>query len=248
MTDELKENAALHALGILEEAESSALVAEMEIDPDLVRLVEEYRATLGLVALSVDAIEPSASLRASILSEIAGADVVRETVPEDRIVPFVQKPNRPAVLPWAIAACLALGSIVLVNRVMTLQRDLDLLAAKELDLSAVSLAVLAPATPDQKEGTARVLWNGNTNSGVFESISLPAIPSDRVYQLWVFEKDNPAPIPAGFFNPTDTERPLLRPARPVANIVTVAVSLEVAGGRPQPEGPVVLVGAVVDAG
>ena len=69
MTDEQKENAALFALGLLGEAEASAFLRESSDNHDLAFLAAEYQATLGVIALSAEPVEPPASLRESILAK-----------------------------------------------------------------------------------------------------------------------------------------------------------------------------------
>jgi anti-sigma-K factor RskA len=251
MTDELKENAALFALGLLEAAEAEAFLQEAARDPELAALAADYEATLGVIALSADPIEPPASLRASILAKAMEGDVPA-VLPAPVVLPSIQnaKPARrfQAVVPWSLAACLAIGCAVLAYRTATLQREKAALLASRDDWSSLRLAVLAPAEPGSSDATGRALWDEERGVGVFESGTLPALAANQVYQLWIFEKDNPAPVPSGFFLPAEGTRAELKPQRPVGEVAAVAVSIEVAGGRPQPEGPVVLVGKVETSG
>lgn len=251
MTDEQKENAALFALGLLEEAEAEAFLREATDDPELAFLAAEYQATLGVIALSADPIEPPASLRQSILAKAMEGDTPA-VLPAPVALPSVQntKPARrfQVVVPWSLAACLAVGCAVLAYRTTTLQREKAALIASRDDWSSLQLAVLSPAEPGTSDATGRALWDGKRGVGVFESGSLPALAQNQVYQLWIFEKDNPAPVPSGFFIPSEGTRAELKPQRPVGEVAAVAVSIEVAGGRPQPEGPVVLVGKVETSG
>lgn len=251
MTDEQKENAALFALGLLEEAEAEAFLREATDDPELAFLAAEYQATLGVIALSADPIEPPASLRQSILAKAMEGDTPA-VLPAPVALPSVQntKPARrfQVVAPWSLAACLAVGCAVLAYRTTTLQREKAALIASRDDWSSLQLAVLSPAEPGTSDATGRALWDGKRGVGVFESGSLPALAQNQVYQLWIFEKDNLAPVPSGFFIPSEGTRAELKPQRPVGEVAAVAVSIEVAGGRPQPEGPVVLVGKVETSG
>lgn len=259
MTDEQKENAALFALGFLEAAEVEAFLHEAARDPELATLAADYQATLGVIALSADPIEPPASLRESILAKAMEGKVPQTTTaPAPVVLPAptslppasAAKPTRrfQVIVPWSLAACLAIGCAVLAYRTTTLQRENAELLASRDDWSSLRLAVLAPAEPGTSEATGRALWDEKRGSGVFESGTLPALAQDQVYQLWIFEKDNPSPVPSGFFIPAEGTRAELKPQRPVGEVAAVAVSIEVAGGRPQPEGPVVLVGKVETSG
>lgn len=257
MTDEQKENAALFALGLLEEAEASAFLSEAADDLDLAFLAAEYQATLGVIALSAEPVEPPASLRESILAKAMGEDVP-VVLSEPAVLPApVLLPSIPSVkpggrfkviLPWSLAACLAIGCATLAYRTASLEREKAQLLAARDDLSTLQLAVLAPAEPGTSDATGRAIWDRKRGVGVFESATLPALAENHVYQLWIFEKDNPAPVPSGFFIPSEGARTELKPQRPVGEVAAVAVSIEVAGGRPQPEGPVVLVGEVETSG
>lgn len=252
MTDEQKENAALFALGLLEEAEAATFLQAAADDPELAALAVEYETILGVVALSADPIEPPASLRESILAKaIEGAPPQITVAPAPVLLPApATKPARrfQVVVPWSLAACLAIGCAVLAYRTVSLQRENATLLASRDDWSSLRLAVLAPAEPGTSDVSGRALWDERRGVGVFESGNLPTLAADQVYQLWIFEKDNPAPVPSGFFIPAEGNRVELKPQRPVEEVAAVAVSIEVAGGRPQPEGPVVLVGEVVSSG
>lgn len=247
MTDEHRDDAVLFVLGQLGEPETRALVEEAARDPELAALITDYRATLAVVALSPEQIEPPARLRQTILALASKPDEPAEPIPLPS-PPRVTRLRRALVLPWALAACLAIACVVLAFRLSVLHRENATLLADRDDWSNLNLAVLAPAEPGSSDASGRALWNAGRGVGVFESDSLPPLASTLVYQLWIFEKDNPAPVPSGFFNPADGTRTELKPARPVKEVAAVAVSVEVSGGRPQPEGPVVLVGKLGTTG
>ncbi len=261
MNDEHRVDAVLYALGQLGASEAHALIEAADQDPELAALITEYHATLGVFALSAEPIEPPARLRDSILAIAAPPSQALPETPIDppaRIVPpapvLLPTPTKPEpfllreVLPWCLAASLAIGCAVLASIVATLHRENQVLLASRDDWSSWQLAILAPSDPAQSQASGRAIWNQQMNAGVFESDSLPALTVAQVYQLWVFEKDNPAPIPAGFFDPAEGRRAELKPTRAVGTISAVAVSIETPGGRLQPKGPVVLVGAVGKAG
>jgi anti-sigma-K factor RskA len=75
---------------------------------------------------------------------------------------------------------------------------------------------------------------------------LPALPADKVYQVWVVPGDQSAPISAGLLAPDATGHAALFFAMP-ANapvVAALAVTVEPAGGRPSPTGDKALVGVV----
>ena len=84
------------------------------------------------------------------------------------------------------------------------------------------------------------------NSGVaFAADQLPALPADKVYQLWIVPQ-NAAPVSAGLLTPDASGHASLFFQMPA--VVTapqaLAVTVEPAGGVPAPTGDRVLLGAV----
>lgn len=273
MTDELKEQAALFALGLLEPEERETFLTALSRDSALVALLDEYHATMAIVALAPELREPPADLRETILFQAAdfagrppvGAVVptelpalyegrdpaisVAEDVPADPVAPpvvsFFPRHRSPLMtLPWLVAASLALACGVLFFRVIALQKENTRIVA-EKGVEYLRIAVLEPQAASLPGISARVAWNPESGSGLIETAALPAPGAEKTYQLWVFEKDNPVPVSAGVFDPIANPRIIFRPEREVENAVTFAVSIEVAGGRPQPEGEVVLAGTIV---
>jgi anti-sigma-K factor RskA len=276
MTDELKEQAAMFALGLLEEKEREAFLSAVVGDRELAALLDEYHATMAVVALAPVLREPPASLRDVILARATGsiASTVAENISEpvvlpdefavtppvelsvlddlpvaDRTVPTVTPvPSRrralPQTLPWLVAASLALACGVLFFRVIALQEE-NVRIAAEKGVEYLRIALLESQAASLPGISARVAWNPGSGSGIIETAALPDQGAEKTYQLWVFEKDNPVPVSAGVFDPVANPRIIFRPEREVENAVTFAVSIEVAGGRPQPEGEVVLAGTLV---
>ena len=68
-----------------------------------------------------------------------------------------------------------------------------------------------------------------------------ALPTDRQYELWVFQKGKP--INAGVFDVDEAGRALFEStAFPEPEADNFAVTIEPRGGVPAPTGPVVLAG------
>jgi len=250
MTDEQRENAALYALELLESEERDAFESALDKDADLAALVQEHRAVLSILSLSPETREPPESLREVILErarEIEAAGL--RAVPPSRSQATSTKPAAASgkpfsrVLPWALAACFAIGFgflFVQVNGLKQKNAELAQLANPE----NFRFAVLAAQTETLPEISASVAWNAASSVGIIGTASLPAQPPDKTYQLWIFEEGNPSPVSAGIFDPGRDPRIVFRPERPVTDATTFAVSIEVSGGRPQPEGPVVLAGSL----
>ena len=105
----------------------------------------------------------------------------------------------------------------------------------------VSLAGLKP-TP---EASAWLLWNPTTRQGLLLARGLPAPPAGQAYELWALA--GAQPVPAGVFSVDAAGRALLRlPALPADHTFDAfAVTLEPAGGVPEPTGPMHLHGKVL---
>jgi anti-sigma-K factor RskA len=88
---------------------------------------------------------------------------------------------------------------------------------------------------------ARAFWS-RAHGLVFTAVDLPALPPGKVYQLWVVGPQ--APVSAGIFEPDAAGRAttIVEAGRQFPEPAAFAVTLEPAGGVPQPTGDKVLVG------
>jgi anti-sigma-K factor RskA len=115
---------------------------------------------------------------------------------------------------------------------------LDVLSAK--DTIAVNLA----PSPEMPGAKGMVLFNSRQGM-VLSHCTLPALPRDKAYQLWLVPSQG-NPISAGVFAPNYGQESSMW-TMPVPAGVTAkafAVTIEPAGGMPQPTGPKVLIGPV----
>ena len=94
-----------------------------------------------------------------------------------------------------------------------------------------------------KEAYAMVFMEPELRRGFFYANNLPALPAGKTYQLWIIT-DTPKPVSAGVFSLDRGRkgRGILQNIPDVAKIKQFAVSLEPAGGLPQPTGAVYLAG------
>ena len=98
--------------------------------------------------------------------------------------------------------------------------------------------------PDSPEAQAIAVWNPEAQEGLLTVANLPALPSDRDYQLWVIDPQYPIPVDGGVFTvePASGDAHLhFKPKEPIKQIAKFAVSLERKGGVPKAEGPMVLI-------
>jgi hypothetical protein len=251
---EFKEIAALFAAGTLDPPEHSA--AEQHLgEPTHEGCYEVLRRasdTWDAVGRSLPPLRADARVWQGIASRVE------------------EKPRAAAVRTWAgwaVAAALALavvgvqGARIRADRRAaelagaTAERDQcarDLAQARgEAALQREALALLAsPSTqvlalsPQQAGAsiTARALVNLTSRAAVLYAAGPPA-PPGKDYELWVIRGDKK--LPAGLLRTQASGAILARidPALLTEQPDALAVTMESAGGAPQPLGPIVLVGA-----
>jgi anti-sigma-K factor RskA len=90
-----------------------------------------------------------------------------------------------------------------------------------------------------KQATGILLYDAHTQKIWFYSVNLPESPAGTTYQLWAVQ-DKPVSIGIFQMDPGDTAHLLVKKALNFTDAKTFAVSLEPAGGRPQPTGQMYL--------
>jgi hypothetical protein len=116
------------------------------------------------------------------------------------------------------------------------QDALDVLVAP--DLARIDLAGQATAP----SARARALWSRQRGM-VFAASNLPQLPPGRTYQVWVVTAHDK--VSAGVIAPDENGRvnSVFSTPPDIETPVAVAVTLEPAGGVPQPTGPFYLLGS-----
>ena len=101
-----------------------------------------------------------------------------------------------------------------------------------------------PVAPDS---TGRVYWS-RSRGLVFSASKLPALPASKIYQLWFVTAGGP--VSAGLVQPGPSGDSVLTFPNPPGIVapVTLAITIEPAGGVPSPTGDKYLVGAQPAAG
>jgi hypothetical protein len=95
--------------------------------------------------------------------------------------------------------------------------------------------------PNGPPGQAHMLYNARMGLGVYSGQIAPA-PSGKSYQLWLVPASG-APVDAGVVDANQENGAVVVRLAPGLAPKAFAVTLEPYGGRPQPTGPRVLVGA-----
>lgn len=265
-----EEMAAALVLGALAEPDRTALATHVRGGCALcAERFPELSAGADALLLAVEPVTPPAALRSRILR---AAGVSEAAAPVSAPAPVIElRPARRETFyrRLALAACLALALVSW--RALVWHRDLGEARRRTAEVEAakaelaaevaqlrttgeeqaalinllrqpgsglVTLASLAPAPG----ASGRVLWDPKAGRGYLWVNALPQEPTDKDYQLWAIIAGKP--VSAGVFSvgvDGSAVIPLLDIGRE-PQVATFAITLEPAGGMPQPTGQMVLMG------
>jgi anti-sigma-K factor RskA len=259
--DELRELTGAYVLGVLGDDERRTLEAHMASCDECGREVQALREAAHGLAYAVPELDPPAGLRSRVLRAATA-------VPP---APSLAKPRPARALPvWlavaasVAAAVLGLYALTLRERIQDLQTQLRRMEARVAGVEQALQVARASAdradriaavleAPDvrridlagQKDApgaAGRAFWSPSRGL-VFTATNLPPPDAGRQYQLWVITPAG-ARISAGLLDLAGAGRAIsvVDPAI-AAEVGTVAVTVEPAGGVPQPTGPIVLAGS-----
>ena len=104
------------------------------------------------------------------------------------------------------------------------------------------VTLVAAKAPPQPQGKA--IYVRDRSSLIFLASNMPAVPSDKIYELWLIPTTG-APIPAGLFKPdAHGSATVINPPLP-GNVEAkaFAITVEPEAGSTTPTMPIVMVGA-----
>jgi anti-sigma-K factor RskA len=255
MIDErMEEQASLHVLGALSEAEAREFEKALAADPELREFVARLSATTGAIAGSVPAVAPPPRLRAKILAQVA---------PVQKTVSLPERNFWSALwLPWSFATGLAVLCLLLFAQDSRLRQNLGVQAqqidnlnqlAQSLEsatndlrqtvvalretnrLANLRIAMLNSVVATAANTVAVTLWDNQRQDGVFVVQNLKSSPADKDYELWVIDAHQ-GPVAAGVFHMDEsgTIRMDFKPTRSILAAGKFAVTEEVKGGVESP--------------
>lgn len=268
-----EEDLQLLALGALPEEEYAAARTHAAGCAECAAKLAEERGRAAMLALAVTQEKPAATIKAELFARIRAEREAEEryrwptksAVEETAKTPSAERPAADGKIGWwtwvlaPVAAVLLVATVVewrenqrlttelestnhqLVEMVNERQRTemlVDLLSAP--DTQSVKLA----GTPEAEKAWGMVRYNPRKGAVLYTAV-LPTLPADKIYQMWLVPAKG-APISAGVFAPGAHGTRQLWTAEVPMNleVKAFAVTIEPAGGVPQPTGPKVLVGAV----
>lgn len=245
-----------YLLNELDSATAERIRAELESDAELRDFVRETEDAFASIAHAAPPMAPPAGLPQRILELERNTPGISATPPRSKIIWLV--------LPWALAACLAIACIVLGLERSRLQKDVEqvgqqLLALqqknarveeelamlqKKNSLAEVKIATLKAQVAAYATASAVVVWDKDQKNGVLQLEKLPPPAPGKDYQLWVIDPKIAQPVSAGILAvPNDgLIRATFHPASPIESAAAFAISVEKAGGASKPEGQIILVG------
>ena len=148
-----------------------------------------------------------------------------------------------AALGWVASRGYEQRLLALGREAAALKRELEGQQAFVGLLRDPTTRVVALAGAGPSPGArGRMMWHAGAG-GLLVATGLPAIPPDKAYQLWAITGKNP-PVPAGTFTVDARGMGSLRvpPLAGAGRVDVFVVTLEPAGGRPAPSGPMYLAG------
>lgn len=228
MHDELLDNVAAYALGVLPAAEAAEVESHLQTCEQCRAEYEYLRPAVTAVAYSAEACadEKSGGVAASPLLK---ARIMRRV----RTEAAAARPARVRFGPGYVvaAACLAIAILAALTA-FSLNRRLN----QELALSALQSQTIADLTSPESAryrfASGEVVTHADRLYLTMHGLAVP--PPGRVYQAWTLAKGSTRVAPSSTFVPANGGTAVLRLPQSAANVVAVAVSVEPEGGSQQP--------------
>ena len=248
--EQFAEDLALYALGVLQGDERVALEKHLEGCTACRRELEQLRGDMALMALSTAGPVPPRRARQRLLEAVA-REPRRAAAPAER--------GWWTLIPWVVAAALAVGLVAVLLRNWELQRRVaglqnqsaqqqaELQRAREVvstltATDAMRVTLVAAKTPPQPQGKA--IYARDRSSLIFLASNFQALPAQKVYELWLIPT-NGAPIPAGIFKPdAHGSATVINPPLPTGvEAKAFAITVEPESGSSVPTMPILMIGA-----
>lgn len=265
---------ALYALGTLAPDEAETIRAHLAECPECRAEVAALRGDLALLSLSVQQQSaPEGSLERLMGKLPASADApdqatapIASATAERTFAKAEPRPRRSlftrpwaVVVPWALAAVLAIACVLLgienanlndtVADESALVSNLAAKASRSQEITdalsapnAQRVTLSAPKAPAQPSG--QVIYLPDRGALLFSANHLKPLPPGKTYELWVIPANGEAPIPAGVFHPNaQGEAEVTMPHIPSGVAAKeFGVTIENGGGSSAPTLPIVLAG------
>lgn len=246
-----------YALGVLEGEERAAIESHVPTCAECAKKLAAARGRIALLAFSAPLVEPSAGVRERLMSQIHGSREGAQRAPREpeRATGFFGRWWAAVLVPACVLLLFAAARLRTENSrlaeelgqeraaLQKQQKELDearhvvdLLEAKD------TISVALASQPGMPKGDVRVMYNKKMGVAMCDGWVDPA-PANKNYQLWLVPMEG-KPISAGVIAHSGPINPWMVKLPQGVAAKAFAVTLEPAGGMPQPTGPMVLVGPV----
>jgi anti-sigma-K factor RskA len=252
---EYEDQIALYSLGLLEGGELRELEGHLAEGCGIcTALLVDSDTVFTNLPLCLE----NAPLPEDLEKKILGRLEAREPVREKSSFSGFWKSLSPMWLNLGTAAALAVIAFLVVTNI-SLRNELKLREKSMTELEArlvkekemmefvmnpgVSEVKLASKMPDLK-ASGKLYWNEEKDKGLFLVSSIPQPVEGKTYQLWVIEDGKPASMGVFDVDPEGNSVMELKSMPEPGASMQFAVTLEPAGGVPQPTGDMYLYGSL----
>jgi anti-sigma-K factor RskA len=262
------EDLELYALGALPDDEAESLKEHVTDCAECSTKLAEAHGNAAVLAFTAPQEQPAGTVKAELMARVRAnresEDRYAWPLDAKRLGRVTNGPGKRAgtsnwlnwmLVPAALALALVSFALSWQNRKLAEQLKKEEQRAsiyiqdrKEAERLLTVLAspdtqtVKLVGTSEEANASGVVRYNGRMGTLLY-SVDLPALPAGKTYQIWLVPV-NGAPIGAGIFGASETRQGRLLTAEVPANTraKAFAVTIEPAGGVPQPTGPKVLLG------
>lgn len=227
-----------YVLDLLDHNEARAVSQHIDTCEACSRELAAYHVVASQVALTVPMVEAPPHLKSRLMKQVE-PPVMRATRPTPQVWWKRLWGNpRPLVIAWQVATLLIILTIGASNIAVWRMVDHDVAGAVEAGLQTIRLKGTELA-PDAK---GMVIISADGKHGLLYVDKLPFLEARHVYQAWLGEVA--APLNAGILDLTEQGTGWLEVygnEKQLTDYPLYRITIEPAGGSPQPGGNVVLV-------
>jgi anti-sigma-K factor RskA len=248
--EQFADDLVLHALGSLQVAEREPLQKHLDECAACRRELVLLRGDMALLALSAAGPVPPQRARQRLIDAMK-----RE--PRKEAAP--RRAAWWAIAGWIAAAAMAIAVFVLWNdksalvqealqlRTLSTQQARDLEEARKIVetlRSPGAQVVNVTKTNAKPQPQGKAFYVRDRSSLIFLASNMPALPSQKAYELWLIPKQG-APIPAGVFKPNERGNAMvINPPLPAGvEAKAFAITIERESGSSVPTMPIEMMGA-----
>jgi anti-sigma-K factor RskA len=230
VSEDIHTLAPLYAVDALPSDEQAFFERHLRECPACEAEVRSHRETAALLGAAV-AVAPPPGLRDALLAEVA-------LTPQDPPLPAmaVREDRTRRFEPLAAVAAALLVAVLGMSGVAVYLLG-EATPAPSVALDEDFLAVAQAARLAAPDGAAATFYlSDEHDEGWLVVAGMRDLDASQAYQLWLFHDGTP--VPAGVFSVHDGQASLRADAQ-VIGAELVAVTIEPAGGLPEPSGPIV---------